>query len=237
MVRTNSPRLSPGYERYRVQDPRIDAIWTFGAPEMPGDHVVPADGMIDIILDRRTDGTARATIFPATARSLRVATQPGDRSLGVRFRPGVAGPLLQNPENALRQLDAIGFDPFEESERLSAPASAILDDLGSPPALIEDLIASIDEGAARISDVFKKLGAHERTLQRLSRRWIGLSPKSFARIARTRAAKRALELGMPAADTALEFGFADQAHFTREFREMMGTTPVGFLQDRATRAR
>jgi AraC-like DNA-binding protein len=46
---------------------------------------------------------------------------------------------------------------------------------------------------------------------------------------RLRRAADALQRGRSLADAAHEAGFADQAHLTRQMREMMGLTPAGLL--------
>jgi methylphosphotriester-DNA--protein-cysteine methyltransferase len=46
---------------------------------------------------------------------------------------------------------------------------------------------------------------------------------------RLRRAAEALQSGRTLADAATAAGFADQAHFSRRLREMMGLTPAALL--------
>jgi transcriptional regulator GlxA family with amidase domain len=59
---------------------------------------------------------------------------------------------------------------------------------------------------------------------------IGISPKAFARIVRFNRAMKAIErnpeIDLPS--LTYDCGYADQAHFTRNFREMFGMTPAEF---------
>jgi AraC-like DNA-binding protein len=55
-----------------------------------------------------------------------------------------------------------------------------------------------------------------------------MSPKVFGRLERL---QRALTIGNASgewAGTAVAAGYFDQSHMVREFRELMGETPVGF---------
>lgn len=64
----------------------------------------------------------------------------------------------------------------------------------------------------------------------LFREHTGLTPKLAARIVRFEGALRELRSGTLAslADLAAAAGYADQAHFTREFADFTGTTPGAF---------
>lgn len=53
----------------------------------------------------------------------------------------------------------------------------------------------------------------------------GTSPYRFSMMRRLDAARTALATGQTLADTAYAFGFADQAHFTRQFKSAYGQTP------------
>ena len=65
---------------------------------------------------------------------------------------------------------------------------------------------------------------------------VGISPKRLSRITRFQAALQALQTagqdGTGAA-TAAAFGYADQPHFIREFRELAGCTPSAHLLQQA----
>jgi AraC-like DNA-binding protein len=62
-------------------------------------------------------------------------------------------------------------------------------------------------------------------LVRQFRRQIGLPPHAYHRRQRLRSARALLELGTPVAQVAYATGFADQSHFTRQFKDQFGVTP------------
>lgn len=68
-------------------------------------------------------------------------------------------------------------------------------------------------------------GVTRRQLERDFRHRLGLSPGSFARVVRFQRAAAAVAAGAGIADSALEHGYADQAHLTRAFRAHSGMTP------------
>jgi AraC-like DNA-binding protein len=85
-----------------------------------------------------------------------------------------------------------------------------------------------------------RVALSERHLERMFRDRVGMTPKLFARIVRFRKAFFAAHAGAPFASAAIDGGYADQAHFTREVQALTGCSPtsllrrtgdVGFVQD------
>jgi AraC-like DNA-binding protein len=75
-------------------------------------------------------------------------------------------------------------------------------------------------------------GVSRRHLERRFQDVVGLSPKRFARITRFQHALRMFERGAAGhrgAMTAAACGYADQAHFIREFGELAGCSPEAHL--------
>jgi AraC-like DNA-binding protein len=68
-----------------------------------------------------------------------------------------------------------------------------------------------------------------RHFRRRFREVFGMSPGEFRRVARFRRAVRALRAGGGLAEAALVGGYADQPHFNREGRELMGLPPRAVL--------
>lgn len=62
-------------------------------------------------------------------------------------------------------------------------------------------------------------------LQRLFLRRFGMSPDEYATMLRIRKSVDFLAQGRSCVDTALDLGFADQSHFSRIFRKIMGVPP------------
>lgn len=72
-------------------------------------------------------------------------------------------------------------------------------------------------------------GMSERTFERRFKQHYRLSPHQFLKRLRVRMSCHALVYTeSPIAAIAAEHGFADQSHFTHEFREQIGTTPADY---------
>ena len=67
-------------------------------------------------------------------------------------------------------------------------------------------------------------------LNRLFCAEVGMAPHAYQMHRRIERSKRMLREHHPIADTALEMGFADQSHFSKFFRRIVGTTPANFMK-------
>lgn len=78
-----------------------------------------------------------------------------------------------------------------------------------------------------ITDLSKAVCISERQLQRVFKENMGIGPKSYSRIIRFRKIKQFLQTNPKVSwvDIAYDFGYADQAHFIRDFKAFSGRTP------------
>jgi AraC-like DNA-binding protein len=79
-----------------------------------------------------------------------------------------------------------------------------------------------------------EVGWSRRHLVARFREQVGLSPKTVARIVRFNHLLRGLDEGGAVrwAELAGEYGYYDQAHLHRDFRQFLGLTPAAFLAER-----
>ncbi|MDF9715519.1 MULTISPECIES: AraC family transcriptional regulator [unclassified Nocardioides] len=100
--------------------------------------------------------------------------------------------------------------------------------------LINDVVAWLQAHpeVTRVSEVAAAHGLGERALHRLVEQRVGLSPKWLVQRRRLHDAVVALKAGTTSlAAVAADLGYTDQAHFTRDFRSVTGTTPGRYLAD------
>ena len=98
--------------------------------------------------------------------------------------------------------------------------------------LVNHLVALVEERSdlLRVDQLCADTGLSERALQRLVHRRLGLTPKWLIQRRRLQeAAERLRSTGGTLAETAAVLGYADQAHFARDFTRITGTTPGRFV--------
>ena len=143
----------------------------------------------------------------------------GDSVLEDRIREAVD----DRPDDPARRAQAVAA--VEESLARLLP----VDEEG----LLVNAVVEYVEGdpeVHRVGQVCEKFAITERTLQRLTARRIGLSPKWLIQRRRLHeAAERLAGTERPdLARVAADLGYADQAHFGRDFRSVTGLTPGEF---------
>lgn len=168
------------------------------------------------------------------------------RTLGMRFRPGtvpaflavnmaevtdreVPLDLLTGARPARELVRALGeatrnSTAFHVAEHwlLERRAERGIRPAGVTHGAVREILKS--RGRARIEAVAGRLGISRRRLERALARDLGIRPKLFARIVRLQAAIATLAADerMRAVDWALEAGYFDQSHLSRDFRAMTG---------------
>lgn len=89
-----------------------------------------------------------------------------------------------------------------------------------------------DRTIVKVEDLVARYGVNVRALQRLFAKYVGVSPKWV--IQRYRLHEAAEQLAANASlrqsDLALSLGYSDQAHFTRDFTSVVGTSPAAYAE-------
>ena len=83
----------------------------------------------------------------------------------------------------------------------------------------------------RFSSINSGIHMSQRSFQRLFKQYVGISPRMYTRINQFNKALNQLESGdfQLLTQLAYDTNYADQAHFTRSFKEFTGLTPTEFL--------
>jgi AraC-like DNA-binding protein len=221
-------------------------VWTNAADG--GDHVerVLPDGCADIVW---IDGEGIVVAGPATREGL-VDIPAGAAAVGVRFGPGAAGAALGLAAYELRDRTVAlehlwGPEASELAERLAgasrparlaALAAAVagrLDGARAPDPLVAHASALL-AGGLPVSATSREVALTERHLRRRFHHAVGYGPKTLQRVLRLRRFLALAESGAGAdlARVALEAGYADQPHLTRECAELAGLPPAALLASR-----
>ena len=198
-------------------------------------------------------------VGPAHGLSTRERTGSG-WALGAMLQPAAGALLLDGPVSDvtdgaaplddLAHLDgpalaagvraAVGDAPADPA-RQQAAVRVLEEALAAlPPADEEGLLVNAvvehvenDSTVVRVSQVCEKFALSERSLQRLTARRIGLSPKWLIQRRRLHEAAGLLAAGETPdlATVAARLGYADQAHLTRDFRTVTGMTPGEYARE------
>ena len=207
-------------------------LWTKTGP---GSGRILPDGCLDVLWD----GT-RLTVAGPDSRARSHTGPPGASYAGLRLSAGAGPALLGVPADVL--LDRTpGLDdlwPSDVVRRLTeqvagggaaALASWVRAQHPEPDPFGARVLALADAGApvARIAD---RLGLSPRQLHRRCLPVFGYGPRHLCRVLRL---QRALAATGPLADVAHASGYSDQAHLSRDVRDLAGTTPTALRPERA----
>ncbi|MET8838162.1 helix-turn-helix transcriptional regulator [Micromonospora sp. NPDC004540] len=99
---------------------------------------------------------------------------------------------------------------------------------GGPDPIGARVAARLAAGAT-VAATAAEVGLGARALHRRSQALFGYGPKTLARILRMRRALDLARAGAPLAEVAALAGYADQAHLTREVKELAGVPPTRLL--------
>ncbi|WP_380169328.1 helix-turn-helix domain-containing protein [Jannaschia sp. R86511] len=141
-------------------------------------------------------------------------------------------------DDALRVLSEDGSD-----EAVTARLDDALRPLAHEPdpayRRLRDLLAAMvtDRALVRVEQVAELAGMSTRGLQRTFAAYVGLGPKAVLARYRLQDAVAAMDDGRvdDLAGLAASLGWFDQAHFSRDFRDVVGVTPTAYLADARAR--
>jgi hypothetical protein len=208
---------------------RVKCLWQlWEGPE--GRLPVVPDGCQDLVVCRQ-DRSARAILAGVDHAT---TWAPVDRDLsyiGIRFQPGVDLEPL-----GFRAQDLVGERvelPLARATSLGRWLRSALAAEEPFPLLCEGLEARLRPPSEGTREALECAAGQDwpfishRTLQRHVFKATGVPPSVWQQLRRVRlaACKLLSESSVSLATLALEAGYADQAHMTREFRRRFGLTP------------
>ena len=191
-------------------------------------------------------------IFGVISGKFSILLENDGRAFGIKFRPGAFYPFVNSPiseftDRAVAVEDVFGPDGqaleaalfaqadvekmiqlFEEFLRARLPGRDQNVDLINQ--IVDQIIA--DRAITRVAEVASHFGVSSRTLQRLFNQYVGVSPKWVIQRYRLQEAADQLARGHVVnwAKMALDLGYFDQAHFIKDFKTLVGRTPVEYAR-------
>ena len=195
---------------------------------------------------------AKAEVSGVSSRKFSRMMEGYGRVFGLKFRPGGMVPFLGTPAAALTDRVVPAAEVFgeeilglamelrglETAEAMAAAAGSYF--AGRVPARDEDaelaarLVEMIfeDESLLTVEELARRSGLGVRGLQRLFKRYVGVSPKWVIRRYRLHEVLERFHTGevVDGARLAADLGYADQAHLINDFRRLVGVSPGEYLR-------
>jgi len=232
------------HEPPRGLDRYIECSWSLSSADAIHGHRVLPDGCLDVIYSRQ-EGTR---VVGTMTVEQRFDYSAGTTTVGVRFRPAMAGLFLGVPPAELTDLlaplgEIWGSAGHRLTNRLDCAGSAtecvelITAALPAPAPTLDPVLRAIEvitaaHGSVDLDYIARQANLSTRQFRRRCLETSGLTPKQLCRVLRFRRASALAARGIPHwSAIAAEAGYFDQAHLIRDFREFTGRTPMSVFSN------
>ena len=191
-------------------------------------------------------------IFGVTKGRFSTLLQGKGSVFGIKFRPGGFYPFFKKSVSILTDkklplsilsneeilnLENQIFNLEEETSRVELVETWLEKILTKPDPKIPFLNGIIDKikedrGIHSVDQIVKLTSMNLRSLQRLFREYVGVSPKWVIQRFRIQEVAERIEKEKTIhyAEMALDLGYYDQAHFIRDFKKTIGLSPEEYLK-------
>ena len=189
-------------------------------------------------------------VFGVASKSFSRVLEGQGQLFGVQFLPGGFRAFLGQPVASLTDRSIPIADLFAASDREWEEAILSLDSdrakiaqaearlLATKPQrnadaeIVLGIVNAIadDRTLTKVDEVVRSSGLGKRTLERLFRDYVGVGPKWVIQRYRLHDAAEHAAAGKACdwADLAAQLGYADQAHFIRDFKRFVGQSPARY---------
>jgi AraC-like DNA-binding protein len=219
--------------RWDLSEPRVAE--TIPHPSV---HMVLGDGSSEVVGVMRTRFSRRI--------------EGRGRVVGTKFRPGAFRPFVAQPISAFTGRRFTAPEVFGARAEGLAERVFACDDDRDGIAIIESFLRAFhpvadeqmtlagrvaariadDRRIARVDQLVGEFQTSVRQLQRLFKEYVGISPKWVIQRYRLLEGAERVPTREPLnwAELALDLGYADQAHFIRDFKRFIGRSPAEYAR-------
>jgi AraC-like DNA-binding protein len=202
---------------------------------------------VHLVFDR-----ARSGIWGVPTGAFDYALEGAGKVCGLRFRPGAFRAILGRPlhgitDRVLALSEVFPWDGVaatrevlecaDDAGMVAAATRLLAPHLPAPDPQVERIAAILrlvetTPGLTQVEQVAEGCGMGVRSLQQLFSEYVGVSPKWAIRRFRLHEAADRLANGIEPdlAVLAQDLGYFDQAHFTSDFRKLVGESPARYRE-------
>jgi len=237
--------------------PFVQSYWLVQANASHTEEFWHPDGGTGIVFNFGDDFTLdgqplseRIFLNGISSVSKRLGLEGCIHALGIRFYPGGGASFFTHPLYELT--DDITHLPATDKDSIRL----IYDDIEQLPTLREQIqkiegwlkkiyqpqqestsltqaslkMISSQKGVLSIASLAREMFISQRQLERLFKKQVGISPKTYAQLQKVSQARKVLKINTGSlADVGYQAGFYDQSHFIREFKKVVGMTPAQYV--------
>jgi AraC-like DNA-binding protein len=245
------PSDSPGVSRYWPSDdlaPFVEHYWIvhWNVVEPQTAETLPHPS-VHMVLEQ-----GRSAIVGVMHRKFSRILEGKGRVVAAKFRPGAFRSFVDRPVASFTDRRSILASVFGDAASQFEGAVLSHDDDLDAIEVIEPFLRSFRPVATepmdlagrvtariaggrditRVDQIVNEFAINVRQLQRLFREYVGVTPKWVIQRYRLIEAAARLAAGTTTnlAALALDLGFADQAHFIRDFKKLVGRAPASYAK-------
>jgi AraC-like DNA-binding protein len=235
-----APALAPFLDHFWLVE------WDLGAQPPFVQRTLPYP-CVHLVFDR-----ARSGIWGVPTGAFDYALEGAGKVCGLRFRPGAFRAILGRPlhgitDRVLALSEVFPWDGVaatrevlecaDDAGMVAAATRLLAPHLPAPDPQVERIAAILrlvetTPGLTQVEQVAEGCGMGVRSLQQLFSEYVGVSPKWAIRRFRLHEAADRLADGIEPdlAVLAQDLGYFDQAHFTSDFRKLVGESPARYCE-------
>lgn len=186
--------------------------------------------------------SAGVLLLPVSKQAQQITLPAGSQVVGIRFHPAISFGMfetLYEQPTVLNIADDFSFELYPLYRKLGNAQGhyaqlttlyrwlhGIIDASHVIPCSLIQALNAIKNNMT-LESLHKGVSLSQRQTERQFQQWLGMTPKYYQRILRMQSTLTSLKNtpDTELANLALDSGFTDQAHMTREFRQIAKTTP------------
>ncbi|HEV2088602.1 MAG TPA: helix-turn-helix transcriptional regulator [Cryptosporangiaceae bacterium] len=228
------------YQEWRAPPALSSHVACLWARRQGPPRVLP-DGCVDLVWT----GDELIVAGPAT-RAVVPRLPSAEPKLGIRFRIGAASPVLGLPAAELLDATATVAEIWAGGQRLTdrvgeavgaasrlqvmmEAVAAQLEQAAGPDPVVRAAVLGLCRSRTPIAALSNRLGMSDRQLRRRFENAVGYSPRTLGRVLRLQRFLGLVADGGQLARAAVEAGYADQPHLTRDCRQLTGLPPAALV--------